>query len=155
MQRRNALREPDFSVLWDLAAVTDEECDWIIAQLNTEERQRLARVLQSASAEHSGPAPANFEATLREITDVRRAVPEPSIRLDEMPDWLAVRLLMSLDAAARRQSLRTVDWRRRWRLRRAWLRDRYGIRLSATAMAALRSAVQEQAIDNRLGATST
>jgi hypothetical protein len=155
MQRRSALREPVESVLWDLAAVPDEERAWILAQLNAEERQRLAQALESAYTEHPGPTPVNFEATLREMTAVPRAVPVTSALLNEVPDWLAVRLMMSLDTAARREALRAVDWRRRWRLRRAWLRDRYGIRLSATAMAALRSAVQEQAIDNPLGATST
>lgn len=155
MQRRSARREPVDPVLWDLATAGEPERAWILAQLNAEERQRLAQVLATASAEQSGPAPANFEATLREMTDVQRSAPVQSARLDEIPDWLAVRVLMSLDAAARRESLRSVDWRRRWRLRRAWLRDRYGIRLSAAAMAALRSAVQEQEIDNPLGATPT
>jgi hypothetical protein len=155
MQRPSARREPVDSVLWDLAAVAEEERAWILAQLSAEERQRLAQVLASASAEHAGPAPVNFEAALREVTDVQRAAPAQTIRLNAIPDWLAVRLLMSLDAAARRESLRSIDWRRRWRLRRAWLRDRYGIRLSATAMAALRSAVQEEKIDNPLGATPT
>jgi hypothetical protein len=155
MQRRSALREPVDSVLCDLAAFAEEERAWILAQLTAEERKRLAQVLESASAEPSGPAPTDFEATLREMTIVPRAMPAQSIRLDEVPDWLAVRLMMSLDAAARRESLRSIDWRRRWRLRRAWLRDRYGIRLSAAAMAALRSAAQEQGNDNRLGATST
>jgi hypothetical protein len=109
-----------------------------MGQLTDDERTALANAIESLEGNGSGISTSFSAAMQSSATESDRTdIGAPAIPLDELPDWLAIRVLISLAPVARRACLDTVSWGRRWQLRRALLANRSDLKLTATTAAAL------------------
>jgi hypothetical protein len=144
------MQQPDISdrslrrALWDLAAIEDDDRQWVVDQLSQAERKRLAAAIENFEPVPRLPVPAHFSEAVETAT-AQPEQPRPqqaALSLDSLPDWLAVRVLLSMPSADRRTTLRELSWGRRLHLRRRLLADRGGIRLTAATAEALLASVR-------------
>jgi hypothetical protein len=156
------MQPPDFSdrslrrALWELAAIEDDDRQWVVDRLSADERKRLAAAIEQFEASPSVPVAPQFSEAVEKATG-QLDQPRPrqaAVALDSLPDWLAIRVLLSLPSAERRSTLRQVSWRRRWRLRRQLLADRGGIRLTAVTAEALLACIRDHEQPTAVFATS-
>ena len=145
------MRQPDIKdrtlrrALWELAAIEDHDRQWVVDQLSEAERKHLSAAIEQFEASPSVPVAPQFSHAVRTAAaKVDQPAPrQAALSLDPLPDWLAIRVLVSLTSAERREALRQLSWRRRWQLRRRLLADRGGIRLTSATAEALLASVRE------------
>lgn len=146
------MRQPDVNdrtlrrALWELATVEDSDRQWVVGQLSEAERKYLSAAIEQLEASPGSRVAPQFSEAVRTEAD-GMAPPAPgqaAPALDSLPDWLAIRVLVSLTSAERREALRQLPWHRRWQLRRRLLTERAGICLTAATAEALLASVRER-----------
>lgn len=131
--------------LWSLAEIEDDARQWVVEQLTEAERVRLLAALdQFDEYVDVAPLPQVGEGAGVATPPLQAPPLAHAIQsLQALPDWLALRVLLSMPSSGRREALRALSWRRRWQLRHQLLLNRGSIRLTVATAEALLVCVRD------------